>query len=424
MNTRQDIERIIQEEDVEFIRLQFTDAFGNLKNIAVTPSQLDRVLQNKFSFAGEALFDGKVECNEDLYLYPDPDTFVIIPWRPQSRRVAKIICDVCYEDGTLVDMSPRTILKKVTDEAASKGYSVKVSSECEFFLFHTDDNGNPTVVTHEQGGYMDVGPSDFGENARRDIVLTLEDMGIRVQSSYHEKAPAQHEIDLCEVPVVDAADAVTTFRFAVRSLAKRFGLYATFMPKPKSNAAGSGLHLQVAMYKDGRNIFESEDGISAEAKGFIGGILKHAKAIAGITNPIVNSYKRINNGCDAPGLINWSVRGEKCLVKYTRDQGTPKVELRFPDGAANPYLALAVCLAAGLEGIDDKTDPGNMDSTDCVALPADLKHATEELNRDELVKSVLGNDFAEAYTAVKDSEWNEYISEVSEWEINRYLSKM
>jgi glutamine synthetase len=421
MRTKDQILNMIEEEDVEFIRLQFTDVWGNLKNIAITPDQIKRAMDNEFSIEGGALFDGLVSVDTDLYLVPDPDTFVILPWRPQQGKVAKMICDLAYEDGKLFEMSPRSVLKKVVKEAEAKGYTFAVNTECEFFLFHTDENGNPTTLTHENAGYLDVGPVDFGENARRDMVLTLEELGFKVESSHHERASAQHEIDFMQGESVDAADAVITFRFAVRSIAKRFGLCASFMPKPKADAAGSGMHTKFAMYRDGVNLFDSaENGeISDTAKYFIGGIMSHAPALCAITNPIVNSYKRILSGFEAPGNIDWAVNGKNALIKLQRCLGENKVELRFPDSSANPYLEIAVCIAAGLDGIEKKISPDSIPKKR--KLPESLESAIKHMEKDELMKEALGEELTKLYIDVKKAEWKEYMIQVSEWEINRYL---
>lgn len=424
MKCKEEILQLIEDEDVEFIRLQFVDAFGNLKNIAVTPGQMERVINNEYFFAGSALFDNLFPYEEELYLHPDLDSFVILPWRPQQGRVGKFICDVCRANGEKFDLSPRTILKNTLEKAKSEGYMCMVDTECEFFLFHTDDNGMPTVVSHERAGYMDVGPIDLGENARREMVLNLEEMGFEIESSHHETAPAQHEIDFRQGESLKAADALTTFKFAVRSIAKRFGLYATFMPKPKMDVAGSGLHLNFSLYKDGVNIFDGEN--NKESKYFIGGILKYADEICAITNPTVNSYKRLLSGFASPNQINWSTQGENVLVKLRKTFGETKVELRFPDPSANPYLALAVCVAAGFKGIEDKLDPDEVMNSfgGDKYLPANLKDALTLMKESELVKSVLGEEFVEIYTKVKEQEWNDYMLQVSDWEINRYLVKL
>ena len=421
--TRDEIFDLIEEENVEFIRLQFADIGGHLKNIAVTPSQLERVMDYMFPFDGSAIFDNRYDYNESLFLYPDLNTFVILPWRPQQGKVAKMICDVCTKEGKLSPLSSRTILKKAIDEAKSLGYEFLVNPECEFFLFHTDDNGNATTISHEKAGYLDVGPADFGENARRDMVLTLEEMGFEIESSHHEKAPAQHEIDFTEGETLKIADDIVTFRFAVRSIAKRFGLYATFMPKPISDVAGSGMHLNFVLKKDGKFIFEEQNGeMSEDAKYFIGGILAHAEGLALITNPLVNSYKRIMSGFEAPRAINWAVAGEHCLVRYHESFGEQKIELRFPDSAANPYTALAVCIAAGLDGIKNRIDPNSLPKNKL--FPGNLKDAIRQFKKDELVKTTLGPEYCKVFVDIKEQAWNEYMVQVSDWEVNRYLTKM
>lgn len=420
---REEIMQLIEDEDVEFIRLQFVDMFGNLKNLAVTPGQMERVLNGQYFFDGAAMFDDLIPCEDEFYLYPDMDSFVILPWRPQQGRVAKIICDVYKEDGTPLSLSPRTILETVIRKGRESGYTSMVDSECEFFLFHTDENGMPTIVTHERAGYMDVGPIDLGENARREMVLNLEEMGFEIESSHHEKAPAQHEIDFRQAEALKTADALTTFKFAVRSIAKRFGLYATFMPKPKSDCAGSGMHLNFALYKDAENVFDNEE----KAKYFMGGILKYASELFAITNPIVNSYKRIISGFEAPGKINWSGKGENVLVKLRKLFGETKVELRFPDPSANPYLALAVCLAAGIKGIEEKIDPDVVVSEfgpEGKTLPENLKDAVTNFKNSSFMREILGDEFVDIYASVKEQEWKEYMLQVSEWEVERYLAKI
>lgn len=425
MRTKQEILQIIEEEDVEFIRLQFTDVLGNLKNIAITPGQMEKVIDDNYPFEASALYDNLYDPEEDLYLCPDLDTFVILPWRPQQGKVGKIVCDVCYRDGVLFEQSPRTILKNVLEEAKKEGLTVMVDPECEFFLFHTDDNGIPTTITHEKAGYLDVGPVDLGENARRDMVLTLEDMGFEIESSHHEKAPAQHEIDFAQGEAMEIADALMTFKFAVRSIAKRFGLYATFMPKPRTGIAGSGLHFNLSMYREGVNVFEGIDGNPSEdALHFMGGVMEHARSMCAITNPIVNSYKRLLSGFDAPTSVNWAKRGEKSLIKFHSINKEAKVELRFPDPAANPYLALAVCIAAGLEGIRKVLEPGEANALNARMLPGSLKDATYLMTEDELMKKVLGEDLLQVYAAIKNREWDDYMLQVSDWEIEKYLVRM
>ena len=425
MQTKQEILQMIEDEDVEFIRLQFTDVFGNLKNIAITPRQMEKAIDDRYPFDAAAIYDSLYDPQEDLYLRPDLDTFVILPWRPQQGKVCKIICDVCDRDGHPYEQSPRTILKKVLEEAKKEGYTFMVDPECEFFLFHTDDNGIPTTITHEKAGYLDVGPIDLGENARRDMVLTLEEMGFEIESSHHEKAPAQHEIDFAQGDALDIADALMTFKFAVRSIAKRFGLYATFMPKPRTGIAGSGLHFNLSMYRDGKNLLEDSYGSPTEtALHFMGGIMEHAAAMCAITNPIVNSYKRLLSGFDAPTGVNWAKHGEKALLKFHTINEEAKIELRFPDPAANPYLALAVCISAGLEGIRKGTEPGEPNAEYGSVLPGNLKEATHLMEGDELMKKVLGEKLLHTYALLKNREWDDYMLQVSDWEIEKYLVKM
>ena len=425
MKTREQIMQLIEDEDVEFIRLQFTDMFGNLKNIAITPGQLEKIQDCKYPFESSAVFDDLHDPEENLFLVPDLDSFTILPWRPQQGKVAKFICDVIKQDGTPYTLSPRTILKNVLEDAKKEGYTFVVDPECEFFLFHTDDNGTPTTITHEKAGYLDVGPLDLGENARREMVLTLEDMGFEIESSHHEKAPAQHEIDFTQAEALDTADALMNFKFAIRSTAKRFGLYATFMPKPRTDLPGSGMHLHISMYKNGENLFDDDDGeASAMAGFFMGGVMEHARALCAITNPVVNSYKRILTGYHAPKEVYWAKKGEKALLKYHNNGADTKVELRFPDPSANPYLAIAVCIAAGMDGIHKQISPGEANCQSGRYLPGNLKDALDCMKQDNLMKATLGEEFVKLYTAIKYQEWNEYMLQVSDWEVDRYLAKM
>lgn len=436
--TRDDIIRLVEEEDVEFIRLQFTDMFGNLKNIAITASQLDKALDNKCMFDGSAI-DGFVGIEEsDMYLHPDLSTLEIFPWRPQQGKVARMICDVYRPDGTPFLGDPRMVLKKAIKEAADLGYTFDVGPECEFFLFNTDENAMPTTQTNEQAGYFDIGPLDCGENARRDIVMTLEDMGLVIEASHHEMAPAQHEIDFRYDEALATADNIMTFKLAVRTIAKRHGLHATFMPKPKPGVNGSGMHINMSLHRDGRNIFEDKNdvhGLSKEAYYFIGGIMKHIKGMAAVTNPLVNSYKRLVPGFAAPAYIAWSATNRSPLIRIPAEGGAgTRIELRSPDSAANPYLTLALCLKAGLDGIQNQIEPPK--SVDCNIynmtaeerkklhienLPGTLIEAVEELKKDSFIMDVLGEHIAGNYIEAKDKEWQRYRASVSEWEIQEYL---
>jgi glutamine synthetase len=423
---KEDILRMIEDEGVEFIRLQFSDIFGNLKNIAVTPGQMEKVFDNKYSFSGAAIFGNTYDYDDRLYLYPDLDTFMILPWRPQQGKVAKVFCDICYMDGKPFELSSRYILRQSVKKAEEAGYSLMADPECEFFLFHTDENGLPTTTSHEQAGYMDVGPADFGENARRDIVLMLEDMGFDIESSHHEYAPAQHEIDFREEDAFAMADSIQTFKFAVRSVAKRFGLYATFMPKPRQDVAGSGMHINIKLMNDKGNVFMGANGEPTdEAKWFVGGLMAHAKALCAVAGPTVNSYKRILAGFNAPDTITWDDKGEKALIVIDTEPGDVKVELRFPDGTSNPYLLFAACMAAGLDGIKNRTAPGvKYGQEGAEYLPEDLKEALGELAKDEVITQALGKEFTETYIKIKRDEWRDFMSCVTQWELDNYLTRV
>lgn len=437
--SKEDIMRLAEEEDVEFIRLQFTDIFGNLKNVAVTVSQLEKALDNECMFDGYAI-EGFARIEEsDMYLYPDYSTMEVFPWRPQQGKVARLICDIHRPGGEPFEGDPRYILKKAVQEAADLGYTFKVGAECEFFLFHLDDNGMPTTITHEQAGYFDVGPMDFGENARRDMVLTLEDMGFVVEASHHDVAPAQHEINFRYDEALATADNIMTFKLAVKTIARRHGLHATFMPKPKYGVNGSGMHINMSLAKDGRNIFTDEKdklGLSQEAYYFIGGIMKHMQAMTAITNPLVNSYKRLVPGYEAPAYITWSATNRSPLIRIpaSRGMGT-RLELRCPDPSANPYLALAVCLRAGLDGIRNEILPPKSVDRDVFKMspqerrenyidemPGTLMEAVHYMEKDDFMKDVLGSHVFEKYIAAKKEEWDRYCCQVTDWEINEYLN--
>ena len=439
--TKQDIIRLVEEEDVEFIRLQFTDMFGTFKNVAITKSQLGKALDNQCMFDGSSI-EGFVRIEEsDMYLYPDLDTFAIFPWRPQQGKVARIICDIYCPDGQPFEGDPRYILKKTLAEGKAMGYQFDVGPECEFFLFHTDEEGRPTTTTHERAGYFDLGPVDLGENARRDMVLALEEMGFEIETSHHEVAPAQHEIDFRYGEGLAAADNIMTFKLAVRTIAKRFGLFASFMPKPKHGVNGSGMHINMSVSKEGRNIFSEpsdEWGLSQEAYYFMGGLMEHMRGMAAITNPLVNSYKRLVPGYEAPMYIAWSATNRSPLIRIPASRGaSTRIELRCPDPAANPYLALAVCLAAGLDGIRRKIQPpapinsnifemrkSEKRALHIAALPADLYEAVKEMEKDALVCQVLGSHISERYAKAKKAEWRAYREQVTEWEISNYLYKI
>ncbi len=436
--TREDILQIIEDEEIQFIRLQFTDIYGNFKNVAITARQVEKALDGKIVFDGSSIEGFASVEDSDMYLRPDMDTFEMIPWRPS---VARMICDVYKTDGTVFESDPRRILKNVLQEAEDMGYSFDVGPEMEFFLFHTDEDGLPTTVTHENASYFDIGPADLGENARRDIVLMLEDMGIIVEASHHEGAAAQHEVDIQYEDALSCADDIMTFKMVARNIAKRHGLHATFMPKPKFGENGSGMHLNMSLSKDGVNIFsdrEDENHISKEAYYFVGGLMKHMKAITFIANPIVNSYKRFVKGYEAPVHIAWSSQNRTPLIRIpSATEGSERVELRSPDPSCNPYLTIAVCLAAGLDGIRNQIMPpapvnkniytmteDELEAAGLESLPESLMEAACEFEKDGLIQKVLGDDLSKKYLKEKKREYTEYVHQVTDWEIRNYLHKI
>lgn len=438
--SKEDILSIVDKEDIRFIRLQFTDIFGSCKNVAITRSQLEKALDNKCMFDGSSI-EGFVRIEEsDMYLYPDYSTFMIYPWSPEPGKVARIICDVYKPDGTPFDGDPRYILKNIISEAAEMGYTFNVGPECEFFLFQTDNDGNPTTKTIDQGGYFELGPVDRGEEARRDICITLEEMGFEIEASHHECAPGQHEIDFKYDEAMNAADNIMSFKLAVKSIADKHGLHATFMPKPIYGIAGSGMHINMSLCKDGKNAFydkDDENGLSKIAYNFIAGVILHAKAMTGITNPIVNSYKRLVPGFEAPVHIAWSAKNRSPLLRIpaARGEGT-RIELRNPDPSANPYLALAVCLAAGLDGIKrNLTPPPQIDSNvfkmtesereskGIENIPQNLAKAIRAMKKDSIINKTLGNHAFEKYITYKEAEWRSYRNQITKWEIDQYLYK-
>ncbi|GAW92004.1 type I glutamate--ammonia ligase [Calderihabitans maritimus] len=438
--TKEDVLKLAKEYDVQFIRLQFTDIFGILKNVAITVEQLEKALEGELMFDGSSI-DGFARIEEsDMYLRPDPSTFVIFPWRPQQGAVARLICDVYNPDGTPFAGCPRHALKKVLAEAREMGYTMNVGPEAEFFLFQTDEKGRPTLITHDRAGYFDLTPVDLGENARRDIVLTLQQMGFQVEASHHEVAPGQHEIDFKYDEALATADKIVTFRYVVRTLAQRHGLHATFMPKPIVGINGSGMHCNQSLFEGDRNAFYDPEGkleLSQTAYYYIGGLIKHIKAMTAITNPTVNSYKRLVPGYEAPVYIAWSARNRSPLIRIPARRGLgTRVELRNPDPSSNPYLAIAVMLKAGLDGIKHKIEPppptdrniyqmspAERSELGIDSLPENLAAALDYLEKDEVIKSALGPHIYQRFMEAKRREWDEYRIQVHQWEIEQYLTK-
>ena len=436
--SKEDIIRLVKEQDIEFIRMQFTDIFGQLKNVAITKSQIEKAVNNQIMIDGSSI-EGFVRIQEsDQYLYPDLSSFQVLPWRPQYGKVARFICDVYNPDGTPFVGDPRGVLQRVLKKAADMGYSFNVGPECEFFLFQTDSEGKPTTQTNDEAGYFDLGPLDHGEGTRREICLALEAMGFEIEASHHEVAAGQHEIDFKYDEALPAADNIMTLKLAVKTLAQKNGLHATFMPKPIFGVNGSGMHTNMSLFQNGTNVFYDPSdarGLSKEAYSFIAGLLAHVRGMAAITNPLVNSYKRLVPGYEAPCYLAWSASNRSALIRIPAARGqSTRVELRCPDPSCNPYLALAVCLAAGLDGIERGLTPPeeiteNIFAMDDAAraaagiasLPGSLAEALEALKADPLMRETLGEHVFTQYVAGKEKEWDEYRTQVSDWECRKYI---
>lgn len=421
-----EILQMIEEEDVKFIRLQFVDIFGTIRNIAVTAGQMEKALAGKCMVDGYSIAGMKELGYDRVYLKPDIDTFTILPWRPQQGKVARFLCDLMDQEGNDIAESPRYIVRRVLKKAKQQGYSFDLDPECEFFLFETDEEGNPTTRTREKAGYMDVAPLDQGENARRDMILTLEEMGFEIESSHHEDAPAQHEVDFKQAQGVKVADQIVTFRSTVRTIAQRHGLHATFMPKPRTDLPGSALSLNISGFRDGKNMFadpQAENGLSQEAYSFIAGLLSHMNGMAAIANPIVNSYKRLKPGFHAPTELFWSLNDYRAPIRVVKGkEGDTHIEWTLPDGAANPYLLIAMVVASGLNGIQEKMIPLKADEK-AGALPGTLKESLTALEKDEFLRNVCGESYVRTYLKEKTKEWELYTQEVTDWELKEYLHR-
>lgn len=433
-----DILQLAKENHVRFVELQLIDILGTVKTIAIPVEQLPKALNNEIAFDGSSI-EGFVRIEEsDMILYPDPQTFTIYPWMNGNSATARLICDVHNPDGTPFAGDPRGTLKRVVREAEAMGFAVFAGTEAEFFLFDQGPHGEPTTKTFDQGGYFDLAPLDRGEEARRDMVVTLQDMGFDVEASHHETAPGQHEIDFKYADAVSTADNIATLKFAVRLIARRHGLHATFMPKPIYGIAGSGMHIHQSLFKGDRNAFHDPDapyGLSSVALSYMAGILAHAKGMTAITNPLINSYKRLVPGHEAPCYIAWSERNRSPLIRIPsrRGQGT-RIELRSPDTSCNPYLALAVSIKAGLDGIKrglTAPEPINSNIYDLdsdqrhgmgiESLPGSLVEAIHELHKDPLIQEALGEHITRRFIHAKNVEWDEYRMQVHQWELDKYL---
>lgn len=440
MNTRAEILKAVNREKVRFLRLQFTDLMGTLKNVEIPRSQFEKALDGQIMFDGSSI-EGFVRIEEsDMLLVPDLDTFQVNPWTSaDGTRVARLICDIYRPDGAEFEGCPRLALKRQVAEAKGKGYKMVVGPEAEFFLFQKSSAGEVLVETHDVGGYFDLTPVDLGEECRRDIVVVLEAMGFEVEAAHHEVAPGQHEIDFKYTEAVDGADKVATFRFVVKKVALDHGLHATFMPKPLFGVNGSGMHVhQSLLDRRGKNAFYAKTAewqLSKVAMGYIGGVLNHAKALVAVTNPLVNSYKRLVPGYEAPTNIAWSEKNRSPLVRVPAKRGmSTRCEVRVADPSCNPYLAFSVMLAAGLDGIEKKADAGPPVNKNIFAmsqrekkrrkidqLPPDLKSALDALEKDRVILDGLGDHISYHFLQAKRAEWADYISHVHPWEQDRYL---
>jgi glutamine synthetase len=439
--TREEIMQIIEEQNVHFFRLQFVDILGFMKNIAVPRSQIEKALDGKMMFDGSSI-DGFVRINEsDMYLKPDYNTFTVLPWRNQNgTNAARIICDVYNPDGTPFSGCPRNNLKRVLAEAKAMGYTMNVGTEAEFFLFEKDEDGRATTKTSDVAGYFDVEPDDCGINCRREIIETLEAMGFEIEASHHEVAEGQHEVNFKYSDALTAADNTITFKWVVRSIAAEYGLHATFMPKPVFGINGSGMHTNQSLFNaDGTNAFFDPNGplqLSEIAYKYIAGISKNAAGFAAVTNPLVNSYKRLVPGYEAPVYIAWSASNRSAMIRIPASRGLgTRTEVRCPDPACNPYLAFAMMLNSGLDGIKNNLQappPVNHDIFEMTAqekeaagiasLPGSLKEALEALKANPLAKATLGEHILKNYIENKEQEWDDYRIAITDWEIKRYLS--
>ncbi|KRM63581.1 glutamine synthetase [Ligilactobacillus agilis DSM 20509] len=438
--TKDDIRRIAKEEDVKFLRLMFTDLYGTIKNVEVPISQLDKLLDNKLMFDGSSI-DGFVRIEEsDMWLYPDLSTWMIFPWGNEHGKVARIICEVYNADRTPFYGDPRNNLIRILDEMKELGFTdFNIGPEPEFFLFKLDpETGKPTTHLNDHGSYFDLAPMDLGENCRRDIVLELEKLGFDVEASHHEVAPGQHEVDFKYADALTACDNIQTFKLVVKTVARKHGLHATFMPKPLERINGSGMHLNMSLFTKDGNAFFDENGqeqLSKEAYYFLGGILKHARNFTALTNPTVNSYKRLVPGYEAPVYVAWSGHNRSPMVRVPVARGaSTRLELRSVDPSANPYMAVAAVLAAGLDGLKNRIEPAQpvdrniysmtedeRKTAGIVDLPSTLHNALKAMREDEVIKDALSNHLYSNFMEGKRLEWDAYRLEVSQWERDQYL---
>ncbi len=396
--TEQEVIQYIRENDVRFIKLFFTDFYGAIKSISIQPTELERAFSQGISFDASAVPGFLGVAKSDLFIVPDPSTLSVLPWRPQQGRVVRFFCNIRYIDGTPFEGDSRKLLEKLVDDYRKKGYEFKIGTECEFYLFKCDDKGNPTKIPHDTAGYCDLAPRDKGENVRREICITLEQMGVHPETSHHETGPGQNEVDFKYSDALNAADNLQTFKIVVKTIAARNGLFACFLPKPFEDKAGNGLHINISIFKDGRNLI-AEGEKSEEAKSFLAGILHRARELSPFVNSIPNSYKRLGC-CEAPGYVSWSHQNRSQLVRIPAANGdNSRIELRSPDPVSNPYLAIYLALAAGLEGVEEKRKlPPAVDIDFYKASPDSLKQY-EKLpgSLEEAVSLAMKGDFIKKY---------------------------
>ncbi|MGF7058092.1 glutamine synthetase [Brassicibacter mesophilus] len=433
------ITELVKEKNVRFIVLQIADILGTVKSITLPVSQLDKIFRNEIMFDGSSI-DGFTRIEEsDMYLYPDLSTFIILPWETHNgSTIARIICDVYMPDGKPFEGCPRYVLKRALERAKEKDLTFYVGPEPEFYVFSVDEKGNPILDNNDKAGYFDMAPLDKGEDVREAITTALEGLGFEVEASHHECGPGQHEIDFKYADALRTADNIMTFRYVVRRIADEMGLFASFMPKPVEGIAGSGMHLNMSLFRGEENIFfdaSTKNQLSEDAMYFIGGLLTHIKGFTAITNPLINSYKRLVPGFEAPVYIAWSEKNRSPLVRIPAKRGlSTRVELRNPDPSCNPYLALATALVAGLDGMDNKIEPPEpinkniyaMDSeerheNDIDSLPKSLYEAVKELSKNEVVKTALGKHVTGKFISAKRKEWDKYRVKVHQWEVDEYL---
>lgn len=415
-----EVMNFVRENDVQFIRLSFCDLLGTQKNLAILPSELKMAFEHGISIDAHAIKGFTDVVNSDLFLLPDPATLTVLPWRPGPGRVVRFFCDIKRPDGSTYEHDSRSILKRVLQRGESLGYVYKVGTECEFYLFKADENGDPTFEPIDRGGYLDLAPLDKGENIRREICLILDEIGINPEISHHEQGPGQNEIDFKYSDPLRAADHFFLFKSVVKAVASRNGFFASFMPKPLAGAPGSGLHINLSMSHNGINIFQNEDDEhSAVVESFIAGILERITEITLFLNPITNSYERLG-AFEAPKFISWSHQNRSQLIRIPAARGERlRMELRSPDPSLNPYLAFALILAAAIEGIEKKLilppsvdadlfDHDAINSGQLECLPANLEQALQRTQDSEFVKSVLGESLIEKYLALKEEEFKAY----------------